>query len=138
MLSGDANKLIQWIYNDHGPLLEMNYNYAHNLQGMAWNCNHYKYNHNNLRQCKCNHNQNNDNCSIHNAFTSNSNSSNAFSHNHCSSHDEANPVHKTGPQQEGTASVVDPTQQNSRLCQQPTYSLGVRRINTTTDPCPVV
>ena len=85
MLSGDANQLIQRIYNNYGLLLETTYNHHCNLQEMACNCNHNKYNNNNLRQCNCNHSQNNDDCSIHNAFTSNSNNSNAFSLNQCSS-----------------------------------------------------
>ena len=128
MLSGDAHKILQWTYMNHGLLLELIFNVNHYL--LEWprnynnhnshqcNCNHKYNNHNyndyNLHQCNCNNNNNN-HCSLYNAIHHNNHlSSNASTYNH-HIHHGANPVDTTGPQQEGTVLVVDPTQQISSV-----------------------
>ena len=82
--SGDANILTHCNVN-------------HYLLEQPCNCNNYNYNNHNPHHCNCNHNINH-----HDYFLIN-----AFSRNHSSSLG-ANPVHTTGPQQEGAAFAVGP------------------------------
>ena len=80
---------------NHGLLLELIFNVNYN---------------------RLNHHDNN-HCSLYNAIHHNNHlsiSSNALTCNH-HIHHGANPVDMTGPQQEGTALAVDPTQQISSV-----------------------
>ena len=82
MLSGNANKMIQWIYMNHGLLLDLIFNVNYN---------------------RLNH-HNNNHCSLYNAIHHNNHlSSNASTYNHHSSSRGANPISTMGPQQEDAA-----------------------------------
>ena len=75
---------------NHGLLLELIFNVNYN---------------------RLNHHNNNNHCSLYNAIHHNKHlSSHASTNHHISSSRGANPIATMGPQQEGTALAVDPTQ----------------------------